>query len=165
LKVAVCDRKKGESMKKVYLDDTNYVSTICPKCGFEKKIDMTNFKETEKKLTVECRCGENNSFLVEFRKQYRKNVRLPGEYIIRQSKEKGEILIRELSLKGIRFESLRPHNISKNDTLDVTFKLDNPMRSKISRIFKVIWIKDRMIGANCIEPKLYEKDLGFYLQP
>ena len=151
-------------MKKVYVDETNTVTIICPECGFEKKIDMKNFKGTEKKLKVECRCGKINEFIVEFRKQYRKKVSLPGEYTVRQKKEKGEILIRELSLKGIRFESLRPHNVSINDTLDVTFMLDNPMRSKISRIFKVIWIKDRMVGANCIEPKLYEKDLGFYLQ-
>jgi hypothetical protein len=151
-------------MKKVYADDTNTVTIICPKCGFEKNIDMTKFEGRQQTLKVECRCGEINQFIVEFRKQYRKDVSLPGEYIVRQNKEKGEMLIRELSLKGIRFESLRPHKISTNDTLDVTFKLDNPMRSKISRTFKVIWIRDRMIGANCIEPKLYEKDLGFYLQ-
>ena len=152
-------------MKKVYVDDTNSVTIICPECGFEKNIDMTSFDRTQKKLKVECRCGEMLQFIAEFRKQYRKIVRLPGEYIDRQNAKKGEILIRELSLKGIRFESLKPHNISKNDALDVTFKLDNPMRSKISRIFKVIWVRDRMVGANCIEPKLYEKDLGFYLQP
>ena len=152
-------------MKKVYVDDTNTATIICHECGFEKNIDMTSFDRTQKKLKVECRCGEMLQFIAEFRKQYRKSVMLPGEYIDRQNANKGEILIRELSLKGIRFESLKPHNISKNDALDVTFKLDNPMRSKISRIFKVIWVRDRMVGANCIEPKLYEKDLGFYLQP
>jgi hypothetical protein len=151
-------------MKKVYVDDTNQVTIICPKCGFEKNIDTTNFKGTPKKMKTECRCGEIHQFTLEFRKQYRKNVRLSGEYIARKKGEKVEIIIRELSMKGLRFESLRPHNLSKNDTLDVTFKLDNPMRSEIRRIFKVIWIRDRMVGANCIEPQLYEKDLGFYLQ-
>jgi hypothetical protein len=151
-------------MKKAYVDDTNHVTIICPKCGFEKDIDTTNFKGTQKQLKTECICGEIHQFTLEFRKQYRKSVRLPGKYVVQGKREKGEIIIRELSMKGIRFESLKPHKISINDTLDVTFNLDNPMRSEIRRIFKAIWIRNRMVGANCIEPRLYEKDLGFYLQ-
>jgi hypothetical protein len=151
-------------MKKVYVDDTGHVSIICPDCGFEQNIDTTNFKGTQKKLTTRCTCGEVHEFILEFRKQYRKSVRLAGEFVVQGKGEKGEIIIRELSMKGIRFESLKSHKISIDDTLDVTFKLDNPMRSNIRRIFKAIWIRNRMVGANCIEPKLYEKDLGFYLQ-
>jgi hypothetical protein len=151
-------------MKKVYVDDTNHVTIVCPSCGFEQNIDTTDFKSTQKKLKTKCKCGEIHEFILEFRRQYRKSVRLAGEYIVQGKGEKGEIIVRELSMRGIRFESLKPHKISINDTLEVVFKLDNPMRSKVRRIFKAIWIRDRMVGANCIEPKLYEKDLGFYLQ-
>jgi hypothetical protein len=151
-------------MKKIYVNDTGYVTIVCPHCGFEKNIDTTSFNGTQKNLKVECKCGEFLEFILEFRKYYRKNVSLAGEYIVQGKREKGEMIIRELSMKGIRFESLKPHKISINDTLDVAFRLDNPLRSEIRRIFKAIWIRNRMVGANCIEPKLYEKDLGFYLQ-
>ena len=151
-------------MKKLYVDDTNYVTIVCPDCGFEKNFDTTHFKGTQKKLKAECKCGEVHEFIIEFRKQYRKSVRLAGVYSVQGKREKGEMVIRELSMKGIRFESLNPHNISIKDKLDVSFKLDNPMRTEVRRIFKAIWIKNRMVGANCIEPRLYEKDLGFYLQ-
>ena len=151
-------------MKKLYVDDTNYVTIVCPDCGFEKNFDTTHFKGTQKKLKTECKCGEVHEFIIEFRKRYRKSVRLAGVYSVQGKKEMGEMIIRELSMKGIRFESLKPHKISIEDKLDVSFKLDNPLRSEIRRIFKVIWIRNRMVGANCIEPRLYEKDLGFYLQ-
>ncbi len=150
-------------MKMVYVDDTNQVTIICPKCGFTKNIDATNFKNTQKKRKVKCRCGEIFRITIEFRKQYRKKVRLPGEYII-QKGEKGEIIIRELSLGGIRFESLRPHQISPNDTLEVKFKLNNQMRSEIQKIVRVIWVRDRIVGTQFSESKSYEKDLGFYMR-
>ena len=151
-------------MKNLYVDDTNHVTMVCPNCGFEKNIYTTHVKGTQKKLKTECECGEVHEFVIEFRKQYRKSVSLAGVYSVRGKKEMGEMIVRELSMKGIRFESLKPHKISIEDTLDITFKLDNPMRSEIRRIFKAIWIRNRMVGADCIEPRLYEKDLGFYMQ-
>jgi len=151
-------------MKKVYVDDTNQATIICPKCGFEKNVDVSDFKDTKKKLKAKCKCGETHRFTIEFRKKYRKDVRLPGEYIIQEKGEKGEIIIRELSLTGIRFESLKPHQISSNDTLEVKFKLDNPLRAEIRKLVKAIWVRDRIVGAHYAETKFYEKDLGFYLK-
>jgi len=151
-------------MKKVYVDDTNQATIICPKCGFEKTVDVTKFKDSQKRLKAKCKCGETYRFTVEFRTKYRKDVRLPGEYTAKNKGEKGEIIIRELSLTGVRFESLKPHKISTDDTLEVKFKLDNPLRKEIRKLVKVIWIKDRTAGAHYIETKFYEKDLGFYLK-
>ena len=151
-------------MKKVYVDDTNQATIICPKCGFEKNLDVTDFKDTPKSLKAKCKCGETHRFTIEFRKKYRKNVRLPGEYIAKEKGGKGEIIIRELSLTGIRFESMRPHRISIDDMLEMKFILDNPMKSEISKLAKVIWVKDRVVGANFSETELYAQVLGFYLR-
>jgi hypothetical protein len=151
-------------MKKVYIDENNRATIICTKCGFEQNIDVTNFKDTQKRLEGRCKCGETFQFTIEFRKRYRKNVRLPGEYIVQGKGEKGEVIIINISLSGIRFESLRPHQISKNDILEVKFKLDSPLRSEIRKLAKVIWVKNRIVGADFSEKKLYEKELGFYLK-
>ena len=151
-------------MKKVYVDDTRQATIICPKCGFEKTVDVTEFKDSQKKLKAKCKCGETYRFIIEFRTKYRKNVRLAGEYIANEKEEKGEIIVRELSLTGIRFESLKPHQMSPDDILEVKFRLDNPLRKEIRKLVKVIWIKDRFVGANFTETKFYEKDLGFYLK-
>lgn len=151
-------------MKTVYVDDTNQASIICPECGFSKNINITNFKSTQKRAKAKCGCGESFRFTFEFRKNYRKNVRLAGEYIVKVTGEKGDVIIRDLSLTGIRFESLKPHEISTNDILEVKFKLDNSVRSEICKLAKVIWVRDRIVAAHYSETKLFEKALGFYLR-
>jgi len=156
--------KENKLMKKVYVDDTNQATIICPKCGFEKNIDVTNFKNTQKKLKAKCRCGEVFRLTLEFRKHYRKKVRLHGEYFVQGRDEKGEIIIEDISASGIRFASLKPHYISRSDTVELKFTLDNPMRTEIQKLIKIIWIIDCNVGAQYIDPKSLEKDLDFYLK-
>lgn len=151
-------------MYTIYTDDTNRVSIICPKCGFEQNIDITKFKDTQKELKGTCRCGEPYQYTIEFRKRYREGVRLDGEYFIHGIKEKGEIIVRDVSMSGIRFECVNPHHISKDDVLRVKFRLDNSKRSEIRKHVKVIWVRDRTIGAHFIETIFYKKDLESYLQ-
>ena len=151
-------------MKAVFVNGSDHVTILCPKCSFTKEIDVTNFKNTKKKLKVKCKCGEMFNITLEFRKHYRKNVMLPGEYAIKGKEEKGEIIIRNLSLTGIQFESLKPHNIKLNDTLDIKFKLDNPKRSEILKQVTVKRVRDRTIGAKYTQLNQHAKDLGFFLQ-
>ena len=151
-------------MKKVYIDETNQATIVCPKCRLEKNIDVANFKNTHKRLKAKCRCGEVFRLTLEFRKHHRKKVWLHGEYFVQGKDEKGKINIEDISAGGIRFTSLKPHYISRNDTVELKFTLDNPMRTEIKQLIKIIWIIDRNIGAQYIDPKSLEKDLGFYLK-
>jgi hypothetical protein len=151
-------------MEKVYVDHTNQVTIICPKCGLEKNIDVTNFKDTHKRLKAKCRCGEVFRLTLEFREHYRKKVRLPGEYFVQGKDEEGEIIIEDISTSGIRFASLKPHNIFRDDIVELKFTLDNPARTEIQELVKIIWIIDRTVGAQFNDPKSLEKDLGFYLK-
>jgi hypothetical protein len=151
-------------MKKVYVDENNRANVICPECGFEKNVDATNFRNTKCMVKGKCKCSEGFDFTLEYRKHYRKKVMLPGEYIVQKNGEKGEVIIRELSLTGIRFEIMRQHQISTDDILDVKFKLDNPLKSEIRRLAKVIWVKDRNVGAQFDGTKVNGKDLSFYLK-
>jgi hypothetical protein len=101
---------------------------------------------------------------LEYRKNYRKKVRLAGEYFVQRKDERGEIIIEDISASGIRFASLKPHYISRNDTVELKFTLDNQRRTQIQELVKIVWIIDRNIGAEFINPKSLEKDLGFYLK-
>ena len=140
-------------MENVIVDDANRVTIICPKCRSEKNIDVTRFKDTHKKLKAKCQCGEVYRFTLDFRKHYRKNVRFPGEYIVQEKDKKGEIIIENISADGIRFVSLKPHNISKDDTVELKFTLDDPTKTEIQELVKIIWTKDRNVGAQYIDPK------------
>ena len=151
-------------MKKVYVDDANQATIICPKCGLKKNVDVTNFKNTQKKLKAKCRCGEVFRLTLELRKHFRKKVRLNGEYYVQGRDEKGEIIIEDISAGGIRFASLKPHYISRNDTVELKFTLDNTMKTEIHKLVKIKWIIDRTVGVQYIDPKSLETDLIFYLQ-
>ncbi|MEJ2656529.1 MAG: PilZ domain-containing protein [Desulfobacterales bacterium] len=150
-------------MYTIYTDGSNQVSIICTKCKLEQNIDVTKLKGTQKNLKGKCRCGEPYQFNIEFRQRYREDVRLSGEYFIQGIEEKGEIIVRDLSMSGVQFECLNPHHISKNDELKLKFNLDDSKRREIRKSVKVIWVGDRTVGAHFIETKLYKKELGSYL--
>ena len=145
------------------MSDHNQSTIICPKCGVDVSIDPRKLKIEQRRQKAECKCGEIFEFTIEYRRQYRKDVKLPGEYSIDGRGQKGDIIIRDLSLSGIRFESMIPHQISPDDTLEVIFKLDNPTKKEIRKKVKAIWVDDRIVGAQYNERNLYEKDLAFYL--
>jgi len=151
-------------MQKLYIDTSQKTTITCPKCLFERSIDVTKIGDDQKILRGKCRCGKAYEFTIVYIKGYRKDVEFFGEYIIEKSGIKGDIIIRELSMGGIRFENLSLHQISKDDILEVKFQLDNPKRSEIQKSVKVIWVKDQNISANFIETQSYKADLGFYLQ-
>ena len=151
-------------MKTVYVNDTNQVIITCPKCGLKKNIDVTDFIDTHKKVKAKCRCGEVFRLTLEFRKHPRKKVWLHGEYFIQGKDEKGEIIIEDISAGGIRFASLKPHYISRNDTVELNFTLDNPMKTEIHTPIEIKWIIDHNIGGQFFDPKSLEKALGSYLQ-
>jgi len=148
-------------MEKVYVGHTNRVKIICPKCELEKNINVFKFKTTHKRLKAKCKCGEVFRFTLDFRKYYRKNVRLTGEYFVQE--EKGEVLIEDISKTGINFATLKPHNFSKDDLVELKFNLDNPMRTEVRTRVKILWINDRTVGAQFNDPQLLEKDLVLYM--
>ena len=104
-------------------------------------------------MEAKSRCGEVFRLTLDFRKHYRKKVRIAGEYFVQEKDEKGEIIIEDISMTGIRFASLKPHNISRDDTVELKFTLNNPMRKEITELVKIIWIMDRNVGGQYIDPK------------
>jgi PilZ domain len=151
-------------MKKVYVGHTNQVRLICPKCGFETNKNVFKFKDTPKRLKARCKCGEVFRFTLDFRRYYRKNVRLSGEYSIMGKDEKGEIVIEDISTSGIRFASLEPHHFSRNDIVELKFILDNPEKTQLHPIVRIKWVIDRNVGAQFDDPKSVQTELEFYLK-
>ena len=151
-------------MEKAYVDRTNQVKIICPKCQLEKNINVFKFKDTHKRLKVKCKCGEEFRVALDFRKYYRKKVQIAGECFIHEKNERDDILIIDISMTGINFTTFRPHNFSKDDLVELKFKLDDPMNTEIDTTIKIKWVNDRNAGAQFNNPKLLEKDLGVYLR-
>jgi len=151
-------------MEKVYVDYTNQVKIICPKCGLEKNKIVSKFKDTHKRLKAKCKCGEVFQLALDFRKYYRKNARLTGKYFVKGKNETKEIIIEDISKTGIKFATLEPHNFSKDDLVGLKFTLDHLMILEVHTLVKILWIIDRNVGAQFKDPNLLEIDLGFYMK-
>jgi hypothetical protein len=100
---------------------------------------------------------------LEFRRHHRKKVRLNGEYFVIGSHERGEIIIEDVSAGGIRFETLKPHYISRDYMVILIFKLDNTMKTEIQKVVKVKWIINRTVGSQYVDQKPLEPELESYL--
>jgi hypothetical protein len=151
-------------MQKVFVDHTNQVKVICPKCGLEKNMNVFKFKDTHKKLKANCKCGEVFRFALNFRKHYRKKVMLSGEYVIQKNNVRDDIFIKDISMSGINFITYKEHTFSKDDTVELKLALDDRMEPVIQASAQIKWISDRNIGAQFNNPKSIEKDLRFLLE-
>jgi hypothetical protein len=150
-------------MEKVYVSRNNQVKIICPKCELEKNINVFKFKNTHKRLKAKCKCGEEFRLSLEFRKYYRKNAQLTGEYYIRGKNEEEEILTKDISKTGIKFTTLNPHHFYEYDLVELKFTLNDTIRTEIRTRAKILWINDRTVGAQFNDPQLLEKDLVLYM--
>jgi len=151
-------------MQKVYVDHTNQVKVICPKCGLEKYINVFKFKDTHKRLKANCKCGEVFRLFLDFRKYLRKNIQLTGEYYLPEKDEQDQVIIEDISKNGINLATLKPHNFSKDDTVELKLTFDDLIGTEIHTFVKIKWISDRNVGAQFTNPKSLEKDLGFYMR-
>ena len=150
-------------METMYAGATNHVTVICPKCGLKKNINVFKYKDTHKRLKAKCKCGEIFRLSLEFRRFHRKIVRLTGEYFVQEKDEKGEVLIKDISMTGINFEVSKPHNIAKHDAVEVKFTLDNPDKTELDTLVKIMWAKDLNVGGHFIDQVRYKQDLVLYL--
>jgi hypothetical protein len=151
-------------METIYAGDTNYVTITCPKCGSAKNRNVTEFKNTPKRLKAKCKCGEVFRIFLEFRGYYRKIVRLSGDYFVQEKDEKGEVLIKNISINGINFETLKPHNISKDDLVELNFALDNPNKTELQTLIKILWVSDINVAGQFIDETSLNQDLVLYLR-
>ena len=150
-------------MEIIYAGATNHVTIICPKCGLAKNKNVFKFKDTHKRLKAKCKCGEVFRVELEFRRYYRKEVQLSGEYFVQENDERGVILIEDISMTGIKFSTLEPHNMSRNDSVELKFTLDNQEKTEIQTLVKIMWIADRTVGAHFIDQNRIKQDLVFYI--
>ena len=159
--------KKDDTVKTFYVTEKNEVTIICSACGHEKNtiISPGDLRKTQGKAncTCRCKCGAVFGCRIELRKTYRKKVRLAGTCRNLRNKSSVEILVEDVSLKGIGFTCMSQHALRVGDELEVNFQLDDPRRSQVSRTVTVRKINAREIGASFKPTAGADPGLGFYL--
>jgi hypothetical protein len=157
------EKEADDKSYKFFVDSQNQATIRCPKCGISRTFDAAELKVASTWLKVTCKCGETFRSVIEFRKRYRKHVKLPGKYKHLHSTKRGEMIVVDLSLTGLGFTTSTPHGLEVGDHLEVFFILDNNFRSELRLKVIVRSIKDLSVGAERTDTLLYSEDLGFYL--
>jgi hypothetical protein len=146
-----------------YADEKDQATITCPKCSFIRTISALPYKDVKRALKVGCKCGNKFLCRIEYRKYFRKKVNLAGEYGNPKTGEHGDMLVADLSMKGIGFPPVQPHQLKPEDTVIVTFKLDDRNKSEVKRKTTVRAVKGSFIGAEFVEGQPINRELNFYL--
>jgi predicted Zn finger-like uncharacterized protein len=153
----------GDRIFRFFVNSQNQATIRCPKCGTSKTVDASKIQFASKQLKVTCKCGETFKGEFEFRKHYRKAVKLPGRYIHLNSPKRGDIIVVDLSMTGIGFTTQTAHELKIGDKLEITFRLDNGKRSEIRVKAVVRNVKEKFAGVERTDTLICKEDLGFYL--
>ncbi len=138
---------------KVYVNNNNEVSLICPSCGELKTVRVSKHVTHSKLVKVTCTCKNIYTIQLEYRNSRRKNTNLIGTYQKNdQSGEDGRIIVENLSHTGIGFITSRNHSIKKDDIITVEFTLDDEATTRVTEDVTVIKVDDRYIGGSFSKP-------------
>jgi len=150
-------------LNKIYLADSHDVTFGCTKCGQVQKIDIEGMLLTKKGFRFRCKCNE--LYDVEFRKEYRKHVKIAAKYDNLSRSESGEAIIENISMGGIGLTVLPRTQFKEGDLLRLDFLLDNLKRTNISLDVRIKHIDGHKVGAEIHDWHYNQKDIGYYLFP
>jgi hypothetical protein len=147
-----------------YVNEDGKTNLKCPGCDTLKRIDASKYMFSPKPFKAKCKCGTTFHGRFEFRRHYRKKVRLAGHYIHKNTNQRGDILVENLSIRGVGFTCMDRPQFEVGDNIEITFWLDNPKSSKI-----ILWVEIKNISGHYIgtlrrDTQLEQPDLGFYMQ-
>jgi hypothetical protein len=115
-----------EDIKKVFINNENRATFVCPACNKATTADVGDQKdaETAVKIQHKCACGHSHTVLLERRQFYRKDVDIPGVYIVDGLKK--TMTVKDISRHGLKFYSESDEQgVKVGDGLYLEFRLDN----------------------------------------
>lgn len=158
-------------MQKAFVSSNNKVTFACPQCKKTRTVDIAKHKALEKavKIKIHCPCGHDYPVMIERRKQFRKEVSLPGTFTRIYNERRaggGTMVVKDVSRNGL---SLRVNDIAYirvGDILEVEFTLDDTKRSPILKEVVVRKIFGHDLGTEFVSidaGNASDKAIGFYL--
>jgi hypothetical protein len=150
---------------KVHVDGNNHVSFSCPHCEKTYHLPIRKLKVNKHNLVGRCKCQKRFEVLLDFRRYYRKSVKIVGEVTNQSfdSDKRYAMTVVNLSMSGLRFKILNSASINKGDSLQVQFSLDNQRADFIDKEVVVRNSGGQAFGCEFTNPAYKEKELGFYL--
>jgi hypothetical protein len=152
--------------QKAFVRQDNSTVIKCPNCLKAKIISAVKFKGQTKTIKVKCYCQTVFPVFFEFRKTYRKETNLKGTYIdLTLNNECFDMIVKNVSLTGLGFNTIGKHRIEKGHELEVQFAVTSPLDTIIHERAVAKVIKGNFVGCEFIGSKELNRSLGFYLLP
>lgn len=156
---------EGEDPPMYYVDESRQVMVMCPKCERGRNLDFSQHAEVGTVIRTWCKCGNAYHCRLEFRRNYRKKVNLPGSFYVPANNLQGEMTVTDISLGGVGFTLPAPYGLLPDTIIDLHFTLDDLKKTPIQRRVRVRTVKGLSVGSEFLEQRGRDKDLGYYLMP
>ncbi len=150
-------------VQKVFITSSGKAKLTCPECGNTKQIDVNKHEIVKKKtgkLKVKCPCSHSFSVIFERRHHVRKAVDFPGNLVM--GNKKYPINVTDISRMGLKIRTKGLLDLNIGDKVTIEFALDDPGRSKVSKVVFIRKIEDINLGVEFASSDHYDK-FGPYL--
>jgi hypothetical protein len=151
-------------------DQNGTITIACPQCERHKDVNISTFKtshvETHKSLKTQCACGHAFQVTVDTRELPRKRATLTGAYIKFQSQHSeayGFLIIEDISMAGLKFRTLAPHDLKVGDMIKMNFILNDDAASEIWATLQIKHIQGFSMGGSFCNLKDMDHRLARYL--
>ncbi|MBU0675706.1 MAG: PilZ domain-containing protein [Proteobacteria bacterium] len=156
-----------EEYQKIFVDQEGGGVIKCPSCSKSTLVDSSVLREKAllDHCMVRCTCHTRFAVKFEFRKDFRKNSKLTGEYVsLPKGKIRGGMKVVNISPKGIGLKIDDSAQFKIGDELLLLFTLDDTSDSLIEKRAIIRFIKQNYIGCEFLGSFPIGKALGVYLE-
>ena len=147
------------NQQRVYVNGEDDTAVLqCPHCGTAIMRYVGTFKGGTRSAKVKCTCRMVYRVSFEFRRTHRKVTNLQGYYAkLPAANVQGMMLVKDISVRGIGFQTHNMHGLSKGDVLRVSFNLDDRLHSTIVEDAIVRWADNGHVGCEFMRPVGYDE--------
>jgi hypothetical protein len=143
-------------LQKVFMTSSGKVNLACPACGKVKQADVSQFKNTNQKVKLNCTCACKHKFsvILERRRHIRKDVNLVGNLVF--DHQTCPVKIVDISRTGLKVKAIQVLKLNPGDKAVIHFTLDDPSGSKVSKQVIIRKINQKEIGVEFLSKDHYD---------
>jgi len=155
----------GDNVQKIYVNQDGTAVMKCPACFAIKSADVSKLRDSaQHAIKVRCTCQVVFAVKLEFRRTYRKDTKLAGDFrSLPTGKHSGRLTVVNISKGGVGAQIIGFNHFRVGDELRISFNLDDHHHSLIDKKVVVRLVKQNYIGCEFTDSTSHDKALGFYL--
>lgn len=158
------DMGNRDKIQNVYVGLDGNAVVKCPNCKAVKNFAVDKFRDSKHTLNVKCGCQQTFPVNLDFRKFFRKQTKLTGDYLLLPKKiHHGRMMVVNISKVGLGLQILGNHELLVGQELQVSFTLDDDGGSLLVRKVVIRLISENYLGCEFVDDVSHDKVLGFYL--